>query len=62
MNLQAIPTSVHGVLGYVASSTNLVAPKLLRLEDVPPATLAPRFVRVASAAYSLFTDYELGGP
>jgi SPW repeat len=60
MNLQVIPTSAHSVLDYVASGINLVTPKLLRLEDVPPAALAPRLVGVAGAAYSLFTDYELG--
>ncbi len=58
--MQVIPTSAHGVLDYVASGINLVAPKLLRLEDVPPAALAPRLVGAAGATYSLFTDYELG--
>jgi hypothetical protein len=60
MNLQIIPTAVHGVLDYVASGVDLVAPKLLRLEDVPQAALAPRLVGAAGAAYSLITDYELG--
>ena len=58
MNLQVIVTSAHGVLDYVASCINLVTPKLLRLEDVPPAALAPRLVGAAGAAYSLFTNYE----
>ena len=60
MNLQVIPTNAHGVLDYVASGINLLTPKLLRLEDVPPAALAPRLVGTAGAAYSLFTDYEAG--
>ncbi len=60
MNLRVIPTSVHGVLDYVASGVNLLTPRLLRLEDVPAAAFAPQFAGTAGTAYSLITDYELG--
>lgn len=60
MNLRVIPTSVHGVLDYVASGVNLLVPSLLGLEDVPQAALAPRLVGAIGTAYSLLTDYELG--
>ena len=60
MNLRVIPTSVHGVLDYVASGINLLTPSLLRLEEVPWAAFAPRLVGTAGTAYSLTTDYELG--
>ncbi len=36
MNLRVIPTSVAGVLDYVADSALLAAPELFRLKDVPP--------------------------
>lgn len=59
-NLRMIPTSIHGVLDYLASGVNLLAPSLLGLEDVLQAALAPRLVGAAGTAYSLLTDYELG--
>ena len=60
MNPRVIPTGVHGVLDYLASGINLLAPRLLRLEDAPWAALAPRLVGTAGAAYSLVTDYQVG--
>ena len=60
MNLRMIPTSVHGVLGYLTGSALLAAPELLRLKDVPSSALAFRLAGGGAAAYSLLTDYELG--
>ena len=60
MNLRLIPTSVHGVLDYLASGINLAFPGLLGLHDSPWAALVPRIDGLAGAGYSLITDYELG--
>src|SRR3712207_1264351 len=61
MNLRAIPTSVHGVLDYLASGINLAFPRVLGLrEGAPLAALIPRIDGAAGAGYSLLTDYELG--
>ena len=60
MNLRVIPTSVHGVLDYLASGINLAFPRLLDLHDAPWAVLILRIDGVANASYSLLTDYELG--
>jgi hypothetical protein len=60
MNLRVIPTSVHGVLDYLASGINLAFPRLLGLHDAPWAVLILRIDGVANASYSLLTDYELG--
>ena len=60
MNLRLIPTSVHGVLDYLASGVNLAFPGLLGLHDAQWAALVPRIDGLAGASYSLITDYELG--
>lgn len=60
MKLRVIPTSVHGVLDYLASGINLAFPWLLDLRDAPLAALVPRIDGVAGACYSLITDYEVG--
>jgi hypothetical protein len=60
LELSVIPTSVHGVLDYLASGINLVFPKVLGLHDAPWAALVPRIDGAAGAGYSLITDYELG--
>lgn len=60
MNLRLIPTSVHGVLDYLASGINLAFPGLLGLHDSPWAALVPRIDGLAGAGYGLITDYELG--
>ena len=60
MKLRVIPTSVHGVLDYLASAINLALPPLLGLHEAPRAVLILRIAGVANASYSLLTDYELG--
>ncbi len=60
MQLQVIPTSVHGALDYSASGINLAFPALLELDDAPAAALIPRLDGLGGAGYSLFTDYEFG--
>ncbi len=60
MNLRLIPTSVHGVLDYLASGINLALPGLFGLHDAPWAVRVPRIDGLAGAGYSLITDYELG--
>jgi hypothetical protein len=60
MSLRLIPTRAHGIIDYLTSGTLLTAPELLRLKDVPSATLTLRLTGAKAAAYSLLTDYELG--
>ena len=60
MKLRVIPTSVHGILAYLASGVNLIFPRILGLHDAPWATLIPRVDGLAGAGYSLITNYELG--
>ena len=54
-----ITTKLHGVLDYVTGSVLLAAPALLGLAGTR-AGRALRLAGVGHAAYSLFTDYELG--
>ncbi len=60
LKLRVIPTSVHGMLDYLASGANLAFPALLKLDDAPAAALIPRLDGIAGAGYSLITDYEFG--
>ena len=60
MTLRVIPTSVHGVLDYLASGANLAFPRLLGLHDAPLAVLVLRIDGIEGASYSLLTEYELG--
>ncbi len=60
MNLQFIPTRVHGVLDYVHGSVLLAAPELLRTKDEPHAVLVSRLAGGGATAYTLMTDFELG--
>lgn len=60
MEPRVIPTSVHGVLDYLAGGVNLVFPKVLGLHGAPWAALVPRIDGAAGAGYSLITKYELG--
>jgi hypothetical protein len=57
---RVIPTGMHGLLDYAASGINLLVPSLLGLESSSPSARALRLAGTAGAAYSLFTDYELG--
>lgn len=60
MNLQFIPTRIHGMLDYVHGSALLAAPELLRTKDEPRAALASRLAGGGATAYTLMTDFELG--
>lgn len=55
-----ISTRTHAVVDYVTAASLSVAPELFRLKDVPASAAVPRLAGVGAAAYSLFTDYELG--
>jgi hypothetical protein len=55
-----ISTRTHGVVDYVTVATLSIAPELFRLKDVSASSAAPRLAGAGAAAYSLFTDYELG--
>lgn len=60
MSLRVIPTSVHGMIDYVASGALYATPALLGLNDVPPSSRTLRLASGAAVASSLVTDYELG--
>ena len=60
LKLRVIPTTVHGMLDYLASGANLAFPALLELDDAPAAALIPRLDGIAGAGYSVITDYEFG--
>ena len=60
MNLQFIPTRIHGMLDYVHGSALLAAPELLRTKDEPRAELVSRLAGGGATAYTLMTDFELG--
>ena len=54
-----IPTTAHGVIDYVNAFTLLVAPKLWRLDEVPPSSATFYAFGGSLTATSLITDYEL---
>ncbi len=57
--MRVIPTSAHGVFDYTTAFTLLVAPKLWRLEEVPPSAASFYLAGGSLTATSLITDYEL---
>ena len=57
MNLRLIPTSVHGVLDYLASGINLAFPGLLGLHDFPVGRARPPYRR--SGGGRLQPDHRL---
>ena len=60
MSLRVIPTSVHGVIDYLASGALYATPALLGLNDVPASARTLRLAGGAAVASSMMTDYELG--
>ena len=60
MSLRVIPTSVHGVIDYLAGGALYVTPALLGLGDVPASARTLRLASGAAIASSMMTDYELG--
>ncbi len=60
MSLRVIPTSVHGVIDYVAGGALYATPTLLGLSDVPASARTLRLAGGAAVASSMLTDYELG--
>jgi hypothetical protein len=60
MTLRKVPTSVHGIVDYVAAPVLIAAPDIFRMRQLSPAAIAPRVTGAAAAAYSALTDYELG--
>lgn len=57
--MRVIPTTVHGVIDYTTAFTLLVAPKLWRLDEVPPSAATFYVFGGSLTATSLITDYEL---
>ena len=60
MGLQVIPTAVHGMIDYAASTALYATPALLGLNDVPPSARTLRLASGGAVASSLLTDYEFG--
>ncbi len=60
MNLQFIPTRVHGVLDYVNGAALLAAPELLQTKDERRAALVSRLAGGGATVTTLMTDFELG--
>ncbi len=57
--MRVIPTTAHGVVDYTTAFTLLVAPKLWRLDEVPPSAATFYVFGASLTATSLVTDYEL---
>lgn len=57
--MRLIPTTAHAVIDYLNAFTLLVAPKLWRLDEVPPAPATFYVFGGSLTATSLITDYEL---
>ena len=57
--MRVIPTTAHGVIDYVTAFTLLVAPKLWRLDEVPPSAATFYLFGGSLTGTSLITDYEL---
>ncbi len=55
-----IPTSVHGVIDYLAGGALYATPALLGLGDVPASARTLRLASGGAIASSLLTDYEVG--
>ena len=60
MNIQRVPTKVHGAIDYITAPALVAAPDLLRLNGARASTIPPRAAGTAAAVYSALTDYELG--
>ena len=60
VSLRVIPTSVHGVIDYLAGGALYATPALLGLGDVPASARTLRLASGAAVASSMLTDYELG--
>ena len=57
--MRVIPTTAHGVIDYLNAFTLVVAPKLWRLDEVPPSAATFYLFGGSLSATSLITDYEL---
>jgi hypothetical protein len=57
--MRVLPTTAHGIVDYLTAFTLLVAPKLWRLDEVPPAATTFYAAGGSLTATSLLTDYEL---
>jgi hypothetical protein len=57
--MRVIPTTAHGAIDYLNAFTLLVAPKLWRLDEVPPSAATFYVFGGSLTATSLITDYEL---
>jgi hypothetical protein len=60
MSRRVIPTSVHGVIDYVAGGALYATPALLGLGDVPASARTLRLASAGAIGSSLMTDYEAG--
>ena len=60
VSLRVIPTSVHGMIDYVAGGALYATPALLGLGDVPASARTLRLASGGAIASSMLTDYELG--
>lgn len=56
--MKRIPTKIHGILDYASAVALLILPRMIRMNKQVTNLLTG--VGIATAAYSMLTDYELG--
>lgn len=59
MNIRFLPSSIHNILDYMAALVLVVAPVILKFDQVSPFAYWLSIVAgIALILYSLLTDYE----
>ena len=59
--MRFIPTKFHAPLDYIVGAALIAAPWIFQFSEHTAATVVPIVLGIGLIAYSLLTDYELGG-